>query len=162
MKLNLGSGKTLIPGYINIDILNYGQEIHRDISRGLPFGDGSISEIYTSHFLEHLHAGGEVEFVMSEIWRVLKPNSKLRARMPHSTAKEAIDIAHHSYWDEIMLKSLLSSGERQTGKHAFNFWLLKTSREGIDFLFELQALKLRIYNVVDRLYSNYIAVKVEG
>jgi SAM-dependent methyltransferase len=163
MKLNLGSGKTLIPGYINIDILEYGQEIKRDITTGLPFSNASITEVYTCHFLEHLKVGPDVMFVMHEIWRVLTSNGKLVARVPHADSPGASDRAHHSYWDYTKLVDILNAGVRTCSNHSFNFSIISSGRKGDDFLFILRALKYKIYFPVDGgFYEDYlVAHKIE-
>ena len=56
-KLNIGCGNEPMDGYINIDLHpeEYpGKEILGADALHLPFKDGSIDEIYMSHFLEHL------------------------------------------------------------------------------------------------------------
>ncbi len=78
-KINLGSGANILKDYINIDIFGYGQEIIRDVERGLPFDDVSIEEVKTIHFLEHIE---DLVFVMNEIYRVLIPEGKLVAIVP--------------------------------------------------------------------------------
>lgn len=158
MRLNLGSGKTLIPGHINIDILDYGQEIKRDITAGLPFGNGSIAEIYTCHFLEHLKPN-QIPFVMHEIWRVLISNGKLIARTPHADSPTAFDPAHHSYWDHNRLKGFLHMGLMAKHDHFFDYAITSSNKEKEDFLFTLQALKHKMYFVMDNgLYESYLVV----
>ncbi len=79
-KLNLGSGRNKIEGYINIDINpNSNPDIVRDIEKGLPFDDKSIDEIVVIHFLEHVN---DIHFVMCEIWRVLKSGCQVKVNVP--------------------------------------------------------------------------------
>jgi predicted SAM-dependent methyltransferase len=87
-KLNLGCGKDIRPGWINIDagvnpfksstdtiIVNY------DLRRGLPFDNGSIDLIYSSHFFEHLDTITGFA-LMQECFRVLKPGGTFRVSCP--------------------------------------------------------------------------------
>ena len=55
LKLNLGSGLTPIPGFVNVDALEDvpGVDVVADISGRLPFEDGSADLVYASHLLEH-------------------------------------------------------------------------------------------------------------
>ena len=56
---------------------------------GGPWGDGtlmladnSVDEMYSSHFLEHVHRGQPLVNVMSEAWRVLKPGGTFLSILP--------------------------------------------------------------------------------
>lgn len=100
MRIDIGSGKFPKPGYIGIDIENYGQSIVRDITRGLPFSNSIISNINLSHCLEHIPAGNDMLFFISEIYRVCRHNALIDIRVPHSDTLKAADPVHLSYWNE--------------------------------------------------------------
>ncbi len=53
LRLNLGSGFRPTPGWINVD-LSDSADLALDLREPLPFPDGSVREIYTEHFFEHL------------------------------------------------------------------------------------------------------------
>jgi len=79
MKLHLGCGKKILPGYINIDAQNTG-DVQCDI-RKLEYDDSSIDEIYSSHVLEHF-GRHEVKSVLKEWSRVIKPGGKIYIAVP--------------------------------------------------------------------------------
>lgn len=109
MRLNLGSGPRAVPGWINIDrspnlVLDrtpaIKQALHRlgvlhdahltpwsraivrhDIRRRLPYPDGSVDAIYSSHTLEHLYLA-EARQVLAECVRLLRPGGLLRLALP--------------------------------------------------------------------------------
>ena len=55
MKLNLGSGPEQgSNGWTNIN-LGGGADLAIDLTPGIPLKDNSVSQIYTSHFLEQLY-----------------------------------------------------------------------------------------------------------
>lgn len=110
LKLNLGSGRRIIPGWVNIDIhplipisripgANWllfklgmiGESAYRmkyprntlwhDIRKGLPFADNTADYMYASHFFEHVREG-EAEKILAECLRVLKPGGVLRIVVP--------------------------------------------------------------------------------
>lgn len=135
-KLNLGCGKQKLEGYIGIDIKDYGQEIVRDITRGLPFDDNSVDEIFASHFFEHL-SGEDVIFVLEECYRVLKPNCEIEIRVPHSQTDEAFYPDHKSFWNEKMVQAMLSD-PYQKGK--FDFLIVSLERVGIELRIRLRKL----------------------
>lgn len=93
--LNLGCGKTKIPGQIGVDrvaIDNYVDIVHDLDSVPYPFPDNYADEIHMYHVLEHLH---DPLRKIEEIHRILKPNGVLYIRVPHFSSMGAFtDITH--------------------------------------------------------------------
>lgn len=82
MKLHLGCGKRHIPGYVHIDAVDYQHVDHVATIDNLSFiPDGSVEVIYNCHVLEHFKRK-EVERVLCEWYRVLKPGGVLRISVP--------------------------------------------------------------------------------
>lgn len=81
IKLNLGSGVRLFPGYINVDILDKkhvkgkAKYVEADI-RNLPFDNDYADQAEMYSVIEHIPFR-EVVDVLKEIYRVLKPGGKL-------------------------------------------------------------------------------------
>jgi len=79
-RLNLGCGKDIKEGYINIDIVDYGGNMIHDINTfPYPFGENYFDEIYASHVLEHLNS---FHNIITELYRILKPNGLLIVYAP--------------------------------------------------------------------------------
>ena len=53
LRLNLGSGLRPRAGWVNVD-LRADADLPLDLRERLPFGDGTVEEIYSEHFFEHL------------------------------------------------------------------------------------------------------------
>lgn len=110
LKINLGCGTIVAPGWINYDISlkiwllkhksikrllfalklisekDFKKEIppnitRRDLRKGIPLPTNSVQYIYTSHFLEHL-SRKDVVRVLRECYRVLKPGGWMRIVVP--------------------------------------------------------------------------------
>lgn len=82
MKLHLGCGKRYIPGFIHIDGLSYPHVDHvRPIDKLENVETGSADLIYACHVLEHFKRH-EVEDVLREWLRVLKPGGVIRLSVP--------------------------------------------------------------------------------
>jgi len=93
MKLNLGCGEHKIKGYINCDILEEVKpDIRLDLTKKLPFADNSIDEIYMNHVLEHILNYG---FLLNEIWRVCKKNSKITIHVPFYASQNNLQVPEH-------------------------------------------------------------------
>lgn len=105
-RLNLGSGRRPIQGYINIDNSPNAKDpdVVRDITRGLPYEDSTIDEVNAQSFLEHLESK-DVVFVMNEIWRVLKHGGLFSLEVPIAGTPESFqDPTHVSFWNRQRLK----------------------------------------------------------
>lgn len=98
-KLHLGCGNLRKDGYINIDNRELPSvDLVRDITKGLPFSDETIDEVYSENFMEHIPQS-EVIFVMNEIWRVLKPGGIAHHMIPLAgTPNDFQDPTHLSRW----------------------------------------------------------------
>ena len=82
MKLHLGCGKRYLKGFIHVDIANYSHIDYESSVENLSFFENeTVDEIYTSHTLEYF-SRTEVNSVLTEWWRVLKPSGKLFITVP--------------------------------------------------------------------------------
>lgn len=81
-KLNLGAGNLAIDGWLNADIRskNFGV-IFLDAGKRFPFKDCSFDYILSEHTVEHL-SSGEMEHMLFECRRVLKPAGGIRITTP--------------------------------------------------------------------------------
>lgn len=85
VSLNIGAGKTRIPGFHNIDISDKA-DISLDLSKDrLPFEDDSVDLVFSYHCLEHVP---DYLFAISEIHRVLKHGSLFLVGLPYVTLTE--------------------------------------------------------------------------
>ncbi|MCI0503519.1 class I SAM-dependent methyltransferase [Candidatus Micrarchaeota archaeon] len=92
-KLNLGCGKDIRDGFVNVDYVKLpGVDIACDIEKGLPFKDGEFDYIVCQDVLEHMSDAGRL---MREMHRVLKDGGVLEIRVPHfSSINNYIDVTH--------------------------------------------------------------------
>lgn len=96
-KLNLGCGRNIIPGWLNLDRAPLpGVDVIYDLERireiPLPFEDNSIDEFLLSHVIEHLH---HTLPLMQELHRVARPNAKAVVRVPHGATDDAWEDPTH-------------------------------------------------------------------
>ncbi|WP_354256667.1 methyltransferase domain-containing protein [Bradyrhizobium sp. F1.13.3] len=80
IRLNIGARDTCIPGWINVDV--FPAEVACNISRGLPFDDGSVRYVFMAHVLEHFFYPDEALGVLRDIKRVLRKDGILRIVVP--------------------------------------------------------------------------------
>ncbi len=77
LNLNLGSGKSKVEGYLNLDIRNLKEvDIVHDLNKPLPYKDEEVDNIFTSHVIEHFWWQDSIK-MLKDWYRVLKPGGKL-------------------------------------------------------------------------------------
>ena len=97
MKLNLGCCDTLLPGYVNVDIVpGPGVEV-ADLREPWPWGEGSVAEVRAWDVVEHLP---DRIRTMNELWRVLRPGGTAELAVPTTDGPGAFqDPTHASFWN---------------------------------------------------------------
>jgi SAM-dependent methyltransferase len=81
-KLNFGCGTRFATGWTNLDFHGDGVNVVRaNLLSGFPFSSGSFDAVYSSHVLEHF-TPEQGCFLISEAYRVLRPEGILRTVVP--------------------------------------------------------------------------------
>lgn len=76
IRLDLGCGPNPREGFLGVDSIAFNDRVMKhDLTKPWPWKDGSVTEIHSSHFVEHLTAEQRIHF-WNELYRVLKPNKK--------------------------------------------------------------------------------------
>jgi len=109
-RLNVGCGNQIMPGWLGIDsVRTEATDIVRDITRGLPFADSSVAEIYCDNVLEHIGPNDDFVFVLNEFYRVLKPGGTAAIIVPDGRSQAAWQDPTHQrafvprsalYWNQ--------------------------------------------------------------
>ena len=102
MILDLGCGSCKIEGAIGIDYYPFeGVDIVRDLTRGLPFADNTVSAVFARQVLEHFD-DPDLIFIIEEVWRVCKPGAQFVVIVPDATSPNAgKDFTHKKKdWDD--------------------------------------------------------------
>ena len=83
LRLDIGCGKTKMDGWEGVDSIDFGQKHVHDIRKGLPWiADGSVSEVRSSHFVEHLTGTERIAF-FNELYRVMKVGATAQIVTPN-------------------------------------------------------------------------------
>jgi predicted SAM-dependent methyltransferase len=81
MKLHLGCGPHIKPGWDNLDLYPGPGGIKHDLRKRLPYPDASVDFIFSEHFIEHV-SFLEGRSFFNDCFRVLKPKGVLRLSTP--------------------------------------------------------------------------------
>ena len=109
-RVNVGCGNQKMPGWIGIDVVKTPTaDIVRDVTRGLPFDDSSVDEIYCDNVLEHIGPNADFLFVLNEFYRVLRPGGIATIIVPDGRSQAAWQDPTHQ-------RAFVRSEERRVGK----------------------------------------------
>lgn len=132
IKLHIGCGEKIFPKWINIDKKSYPHvDYITDCVDLHMFKDDSVDLIYACHLLEHVERY-DIDKVLREWYRVLKPNGILRLSVPDF---EALTEVYQKYHDmELVLGPLYGRGNPYNHHHiAFDFRYLKKRLQIVGF-----------------------------
>jgi hypothetical protein len=96
MKLNLGCGSQILPGYCNVD--KYGEpDLKWDLETlPWPWADNCADEVLLSHVLEHLgQAPATFLAIMQELYRVCRKDAQVKVVVPHPRSDHFIADPTH-------------------------------------------------------------------
>jgi len=95
VKLNIGSGKTYLKGWINVDNnKSVKADVYADITKKLPFKSNYTDLILLDNVLEHVTPEKYFKF-LEELHRVCKPGARIIIYVPHFSGMYATKHATH-------------------------------------------------------------------
>jgi SAM-dependent methyltransferase len=99
MKIDIGCGNFLKPGFIGVDQDPGSAATHfcNLDSEPLPFPDNSVSEIYSSHTLEHLKTTN----ILNEVSRVCRDGARVLFIIPYAWNNDAWVYGHVQPYSEV-------------------------------------------------------------
>lgn len=134
-KLNLGCGKKIKNGYVNLDLYPLpGVDVVADISKKLPFENDAFDEVLTEHVFEHM---AEIDPLLAELHRITKKDGVIRVFVPHFTNFGAYTDPTHKrffgyftmdYYTEKNEMSFYTPVRFRIRKKKLFFYITKTSR----------------------------------
>lgn len=95
IRLDLGCGRNKREGFTGVDAIKFPNvDLVADLRKKWPWKDGEVSEVHSSHFLEHL-TGDERTHFYNELYRVMKKDGKAQIIVPHWSSGRAYgDLTH--------------------------------------------------------------------
>lgn len=132
-KINLGCGKKIRKGYLNIDFIKAeGVDIVYDLNQyPWPFQDNTFDEVYASHFLEHLL---DFKKTMEEIRRICRNKAKVIIRAPHFSCGVSFRDPTHKHFFSYFTFEYFEKKEYGLPKFKIIKRRLNFTREALPFL----------------------------
>ncbi|MFV9504137.1 MAG: glycosyltransferase [Oscillochloridaceae bacterium umkhey_bin13] len=97
MRLNLGCCDQIIPGYVNVDLVEAPGITVADLRERWPWPDHAVEHVRAYDIIEHLP---DKIHTMNELWRVLAPEALAELAVPTTDGPGAFqDPTHVSYWN---------------------------------------------------------------
>jgi SAM-dependent methyltransferase len=113
-KLHIGAQAHVLEEWLNVDIYTGASPgvAYMDATKKFPFEDNSFDYIFSEHMIEHVdHAQGN--FMLSECFRVLNPQGKIRIATPDLDRLMALPLFDGSgkdYFDDLVRPGFESKG----------------------------------------------------
>jgi len=126
IKLNLGSGSKILPGYTNVDKFDtYNPDIVHDLEKfPYPFKNNSVNEILLSHVLEHVGQNPDIfNKIIRELYRICVNGTIINIKVPHARHDDFLSDPTHvrpitvlglSLYDKELNKKWEQSGNANT------------------------------------------------
>jgi SAM-dependent methyltransferase len=139
--LHLGCGAKYLPEFVNVDGNPFNRvDIWLDIRNGLPFPTNSVESIYSTHVFEHFY-GDELQSLLRECFRVLKPSAGVRLVVPNLTSAIVAYSQKRTDWFSEFPRNFESLGGRFSnfvfcdGQHrtAFDFGYMSEVLRAVGF-----------------------------
>jgi len=102
LRIELGGGSKPAGGFINCDLVaGPGVDVVIDFNRPLPWNDDTVTEVYSSHCLEHV---SNVFGLLNEICRVCVVGARFTFAVPHYGQEMAMCPGHVHVISEQMIE----------------------------------------------------------
>lgn len=99
-RINVGCGRKIKDGWVNLDRLDHGQEIVADVFehfKNVP--ENTFDEILAEHFIEHFDPDQVIE-LLNLFYKALKKGGLLHIVVPHKDKDGAWQLSHKTYFTE--------------------------------------------------------------
>jgi SAM-dependent methyltransferase len=132
-RLNLGCGRDIRPGYVNLDAADLpGVDVVHDAERlPLPFEDESFEEVLCNSILEHL----DFIPVLRDLHRILRPGGRLIVTGPHFTTRNVfVDPTHKTAFSVDTFRFFVHEDEFAERDYYFDFHFSRVESAEILFI----------------------------
>jgi SAM-dependent methyltransferase len=156
IRLNLGCGHMPLAGYVNIDNRDLpGDELVCDVSE-LPFPESSVTEIYSSHLLEHFPVEVLSRKLLAHWVQLMKPGGLFRAVVPDAECMIDAYTRREMSFDD--LRTVTFGLQKYAGDFHFNMF----SRTRLQSILSEAGLTEIGYTFTGRRNGSCFDMEIEG
>jgi len=149
IKLHVGCGERYIPGFIHIDVRKFPHvDYVTSVDKLDMFKDNSVDLIYTCHVLEHFRRN-QIENVLKEWYRVLKPGGTLRIAVPDF--EKLVEVYLNTKNLQLILGPLVGRQDYPENTHYIVFDYLSLSK----FLEKVGFKNIHKYDWRETIHKDY-------
>lgn len=165
MKLNLGAGQMVHPGFVAVDVEAIPGGAVADLGV-FPWSvpDGAVDEVLASHILEHFDRHDGRRF-LAECYRILEPGGVLRLAVPDYDVFADCQVAGN--WDAVNgypwidANAFFGGGDKERRTHwrhkyAYTFGLLEHILRGLGFVMVTRRGPCELDNMQHAAFSLYL------
>ncbi len=130
LRLDFGAGHSPQPGFKSVDLYEPKADLKVDLFKfPLPWKDGTVDEIYASHFVEHIPQEKRWPF-FEECWRILKLEGVMRIIVPSFKSERSMgDMTHEMPPVVPMSFYYLNKAWREANKLTYGQYAIKCNFE---------------------------------
>jgi SAM-dependent methyltransferase len=166
-KLHIGSGRSRIDGFVNVDLVDIA-DLRLDLdNERLPFADNSVDTVFSFHAMEHFR---NYLFVLGEIWRVMNHGGMFLLQVPYVTLTEynLVNPYHRNHFNEFSFH-FFDPTKLKGSANEDNPILFKAAWHRFHYLPEFQSTpepeityaRRHYFNVVRAIDFGLIAIKAD-
>jgi ubiquinone/menaquinone biosynthesis C-methylase UbiE len=130
LKLNVGAGKQRLEGYVGLDYVK-GKGVDKIIETAwkLPYRNGEVDEIYTSHMIEHIEQFN-LDKLLNEFNRVLKSGGILEIVCPdlEVALRKFLESSYHFRWT-FGIRRIFGFQRKEKGDVHYSGWTKERFRK---------------------------------
>jgi hypothetical protein len=160
LRLDLACGRQKQSGFHGVDLYSPEADTKLDLFKfPWPWKDGAVTEIYCSHFVEHIPRTFRWPF-FEECWRVLKDDGIMKVFVPNWKSERAFgDMSH--VWPPVVAMAFfyLNENWRELNKLNYGYYDLKCNFDhqagpvGVSPSFSTRAHEAQLYAFTHYLES---------
>ncbi|MFX1260338.1 MAG: methyltransferase domain-containing protein [Promethearchaeota archaeon] len=148
MKLNLGCGRDIRKGWINLDIIEKeGVDVIHDLNKlPLPFEDEKFDDVLCKDVLEHV----DYLPLINDIHRILKKGGRLLIKVPHFTSKSSYgDPTHINLFSTRSFYYFVNQD-----MFTYDIAVKQFSKIKVRILFE--GFEISIFRIINKILENWV------